>query len=74
MKSREFFKYARALNYSLWLPLMLPTVSDRGENRGDEASRRSHLINKRIKVSHRLSQYLAVHVASDTTIASYIAH
>ena len=53
---------------------MLPTESDRGEDRGDEASGRSHQINKRIKASHRLSQYLAAHVASDTTVASYIAH
>ena len=50
---------------------MLPTASDRGEDRGDEASR-SHQINKRIKAPHRLSQYLAAHVASDTTIASCI--
>ena len=53
---------------------MLPTASDRDENRGDEESRRSHQINKRIKASHRLLQYLAAYVASDTTIASYIAH
>ena len=53
---------------------MLPTASDCGEDRGDEVSGRSHQINKRIKLSYKLSQYLAAHVASNMTIASYIAH
>ena len=43
---------------SLWLPLMLPTASGRGEDRGNEASGRSHQMNKGIKSSQRRFQII----------------